>query len=134
MHVDIYLFMGCNMNLADLQEKFPFLTAVEYGGTEYIGIMVNQDQWVTSMYCYSKIKTLSDRKHFLELGEVWWWQSNRTIPISIFLRSEIAVYDYAIVSLNTRDVKITSGPTVNIGNSALRRPKKKNVRVSRRSS
>ena len=40
----------------DIQENFPFLSVVTYGGNEYIGIIINQDVTVTSMYVYTDIR------------------------------------------------------------------------------
>jgi len=115
----------------EIQENFPFLTVIDYGGEEYIGIVVNQDQWVTSLYQYTKLRSREEKKRFLELGEVWWWQSNRSIPISIFLREEMDDFDYAIISLSTRDVSILAGPMVNMGSLATKRIKRRNVRLVR---
>ena len=117
------------MLIEDIKQKFPFLTVIDYGGEEYVGIIINQDQWVTSIYQYTKIKTPEEKTQFLELGEIWWWQSNRSIPISIFLRDEMVDFNYAITSLHTRDVKIIIGPTVNMGNLATKRIKRKNVQL-----
>ena len=68
----------------DIQENFPFLSVVNYGGQEYIGIVINQDASVTSMYVYTELHSKKEQEQFLELGEVWWWESNRMIPINIF--------------------------------------------------
>jgi len=73
----------------DIQNNFPFLSVIQYGGKEYVGIIINQDQWVTSMYVYSDLKTVEEQQNFLELGEAWWWESNRMIPINIFLKNEM---------------------------------------------
>ena len=37
----------------DIENNFPFLSVVNYGGQEYIGIVINQDASVTSMYVYT---------------------------------------------------------------------------------
>ena len=60
----------------DIQENFPFLSVVNYGGQEYIGIVINQDASVTSMYVYTELHSKKEQEQFLELGEVWWWESN----------------------------------------------------------
>ena len=39
----------------DIEEKFPFLSVVTYGGQEYIGIINNQDSFITSMYIFTDI-------------------------------------------------------------------------------
>jgi len=120
------------MLLKDIQENFPFISVVSYGGKEYVGIVINQDQLVTSMYVYTALKTDQEKLDFLELGEIWWWESNRMIPINIFLRQEIEPYRYAIMTMNSKDVKITTGPCVNLNNLAIKRVKRKNVQLVRK--
>jgi len=66
------------MLLKDIEENFPFISVVVYGGQEYVGIIVNQDQLVTTMYVYNSLKTDLEKQQLLELGETWWWESNRT--------------------------------------------------------
>ena len=116
----------------DIQENFPFLSVVTYGGIEYIGIRINQDATVTSMYIYTDIRSELEQKAFLALGDVWWWESNRLIPINIFLRGEIEPFRYAIMTMNSKDVKISIGPCVNISNLAVKRIKRKSVQLVRK--
>lgn len=120
------------MLIKDIEENFPFLSVVTYGGNEYIGIISNQDQHVTSMYIYTNLKTDKDKHAFLELGDVWWWESNRMIPINIFLKGDFDRFRYSIMTMNTKDVVVTHGPTVNLNNLALKRVKRKNVQLVRR--
>jgi len=116
----------------EIQEKFPFLSVVAYGGNEYIGIIINQDQYVTSMYVYSNIRTDIEKKNFLELGEIWWWESNRLIPINIFLKQELSMFRYCIITMNTKDVTVTFGPVVSLSNLNLKRVKRKSVQLIRK--
>jgi hypothetical protein len=116
----------------DIQNNFPFLSVVQYGGQEYVGIVINQDQWVTSMYVYTEIKTQEQQKVFLNLGEIWWWESNRMIPINIFLKSEMDPFRYCIITMNSKDVNVSIGPTVCLSNLAVKRVKRKNVQLVRR--
>lgn len=116
----------------EIQEKFPFLSVVQYGGNEYIGIVINQDQWVTSMYIYTDIRSESEQSVFLDLGETWWWESNRMIPINIFLKKDIEPFKYCIMTMNSKDVQVTLGPTVNLNNLSIKRVKRKNVQLIRR--
>ena len=113
----------------DIQENFPFLSVVTYGGNEYIGIIINQDSSVTSMYVYTELRSQSEQKLFLELGETWWWESNRMIPINIFLRQEMEPFKYCLITMNSKDVKVTLGPCVNLGNLSIKRVKRKNVQL-----
>tara|TARA_B110000503_G_scaffold2572_1_gene3416 strand:- start:147 stop:515 length:369 start_codon:yes stop_codon:yes gene_type:complete len=116
----------------DIQENFPFLSVVTYGGNEYVGIIINQDVSVTSMYIYTDLKTTAEQELFLELGDAWWWESNRMIPINIFLRKEIEAFKYCIITMNSKDVKVTIGPCVNLSNLSLKRIKRKSVQLVRR--
>jgi hypothetical protein len=117
------------MLLKDIQENFPFISVVTYGGTEYVGIIINQDQWVTSMYVFTDLKTDYEKKLFLQLGETWWWESNRMIPINIFLRDELTTMRYAITTMNSKDVRVSIGPTVNLGEMQIKRIKRKSVQL-----
>ena len=117
------------MLLKDIEQNFPYISVVHYGGNEYVGIVINQDQYVTSMYVYTDLKSEKERKRLLEMGDVWWWESNRLIPINIFLRKEMEPFRYAIQTMNSKDVKITIGPCVNLNNLAIKRVKRKSVQL-----
>lgn len=121
------------MLLKNIEKNFPFISIVAYGGNEYVGIVVNQDTTVTTMYIYTKLKSEEHKKLLLELGEIWWWESNRMIPINIFLRKEIAELNYSMMTMNSKDVKVSVGPCVNLNNLSLKRIKRKSVQVMRRS-
>ena len=120
------------MLLKDIQENFPFLSVVQYGGNEYIGIVINQDQWVTSMYVYTEIISAEQQREFLDIGEAWWWESNRMIPINIFLKRELEKFRYCIMTMNSKDVNVAVGPTVNLNNLTVKRIKRKNVQLVRK--
>ena len=116
----------------EIQNNFPFLSVVQYGGNEFIGIISNQDQWVTSMYVYTSIKSEEEKKDFLNLGEIWWWESNRLLPINIFLKKEMVPFKYSIITMNSKDVNVAIGPTVNLNNLSAKRVKRRNVQLVRR--
>ena len=113
----------------DIESNFPFISVVQYGGQEYVGIIINQDQYVTSMYVYTDLRSPREQKKLLELGEIWWWESNRLIPINIFLRKEVEPFKYCIMTMNSKDVKVSVGPTVNLNNMSIKRVKRKNVQL-----
>ncbi len=115
----------------NIQEQLPFISVLHYGGEEYVGIVVNQDQFVTSFYDLSMLRTPQEKQSLLEIGEIWWWESNRQIPINIFCRKEIEPYRYAIKTFNSKDVRIVLGPVVNLLNLTLKRVKRKSVQLVR---
>jgi hypothetical protein len=84
------------------------------------------------MYDYSLIKTDEDKAKFLELGEAWWWESNRQIPINIFLNKEIVDFRYSIRNFSTKDVKLLFGPCTSLNDIIIKRIKRKSITLVRR--
>ena len=111
----------------NLQENFPFITVINHVSQEYVGIVINQDAQFTSMYDYSLIKTDVEKAKFLELGEVWWWESNRLIPINIFLLREIHCFRYAIRNFSTKDTKVMLGPCTSLNDIIIKRIKRRSI-------
>ena len=112
----------------EIFEKYPFLSLVTYGGSEYVGIVQNQDDTVLSMYDYSKLPD-ELKQVFLDLGDVWWWESNRMIPINIFLQKDMDQFRYILMTMNSKDVKVSLGPTVNLNKLSVKRIKRKSVQL-----
>ena len=115
-----------------IKEKYPFLSMVTYGGDEYIGIVQNSDDVVLSLYNYESLHNEDDVKAYLELGEIWWWESNQKIPINLFLRDEWARFSYTLTTFNIKDVEIKFGPNINIAELAKTRSKRKNITLVKR--
>jgi len=113
------------------QTNYPFVSCIKSSDTEYVGIVINFDNFVTSIYDITSIRTDDERKIFLEMGEVWWWESNRKIPINIFLKKEMQVFRYAIKTFNSKDVELVFGPTVNLSEIAEKRIKRKSIQLVR---
>jgi hypothetical protein len=115
----------------EFQKKFPFITCIKTSENEYLGIIVNHDDNVTSIYNYADIRTETQKQLFLEMGEVWWWESNRKIPINIFLKSEMIDFRPFIKTFNSKDVEVLFGPVVNLGEIAEKRVKRKSIQLVR---
>lgn len=115
-----------------LLEEFPFLTLVAYGGNEYVGIIQNVDQHLASMYNYEMIKELQDRREFLDLGEEWWWGTNRMIPINIIFKSRWEKYKPCLVTFSLKDFEVIHGPIVSLNNIIQKRVKRRNIQLVRK--
>ena len=113
--------------IENIQENFPFLSVVNHVEREYVGIIINQDAQITSMYDFASIRTDSEKTKFVELGEVWWWESNRQIPINIFLGNEIVEFRYAIKNFNTKDIRVMFGPVTSLNDIIVKRVKRKSI-------
>jgi hypothetical protein len=115
----------------NIEQNLPFVSVLNYGEAEYVGIIINQDQYVTSFYDLEAIKTPEEKTLFLEIGETWWWESNRQFPISIICRDQITPFAYAIKTFNSKDVRVILGPVVNLMNLTLKRVKRKSIQLVR---
>ena len=115
-----------------LRDKFPFLSLIRKGDLEYVGIIQNQDNQVTSFYDYGRIMLPQDKAKFLKLGESWWWESNRKIPINIFLKQDFAYFRSTLVTLSTKDIEIVHGPVVRLDDIAKKRIKRRTIQLMRR--
>jgi len=118
-------------NKDDFQKNFPFITCIKTSDNEYVGIIVNLDDNVTSIYSYADIRSEVEKQAFLNMGEVWWWESNRKIPINIFLKKEMAEFRPYIKTFNSKDVEVVFGPVVNLSEIAEKRVKRKSIQLVR---
>lgn len=113
------------------QDNFPFISCIKSNDIEYVGIIINYDDYIASIYDLSMISIVNERKYFLEMGEIWWWESNRKIPINIFLKKEMSIFKSYIKTFNSKDVKLIFGPTVNLSEIAEKRIKRKSIQLVR---
>lgn len=119
-------------HLVSFLEKYPFFALIRYSDQEFICIIQNQDSDVTTIYDYSILKTEQDRMDFLALAEQWWWESNRLIPINIFIGDDWIKFRYAAKTLLSKEVTIMAGHTVRLNDLAAKRTKRKMIQLVRR--
>ncbi len=90
-----------------LRDKFPFLSLIRKGDLEYVGIVQN-------------------------FGETWWHESNRKIPINIFLKGDFRYFRTTLVTLNSKDIEIVHGPTVRLSDISKKRVKRRTIQLVRK--
>jgi hypothetical protein len=118
----------------DFQKNFPFLTCIKSSNKEYVGIIINANNSLVSIYDLSILKTTEEKQEFLKLGEIWWWESNRKIPINIFLKNEMKQFKSIVKTFNGKDVVFIFGPKVNLEEIAEKRLKRKSIQLVKRIS
>lgn len=116
----------------ELLKQYPFLTYLIYGGNEYIGVIQNLDEVITTIYDYGALRNLEQKKQFLELAETWWWESNRLIPINVFLKEDWLPFRAIIKTMNSKDVEIKFGPHVSLREIAAKRSKRRSITLVRK--
>jgi len=112
-----------------LQEKFPFLTMVHYLNSEYIGIVQHADASFISIYVLDHSFTHQMKKEFLQCGETWWWESNRTIPINLFLRDRFKRFKPWLRTFARKETTILEGPALNVMDLINKRLKKRTIQL-----
>ena len=117
---------------ARLAEKYPFITLCVYASTEYVGIIQNQDDAVTTIYDFGAIQDQEQKRRFLDLANVWWWESNRSIPINIFLKAEWDPFRGYIRTFVNKDLEILHGPVCSLSEMARKKSKRKSNTLVRR--
>jgi hypothetical protein len=113
----------------EIQTKFPFLSCIIWNEQYHVCIIQNADEKIISYYCFDAIKQQSERRLFLELGEIWWWESNRQLPINIFLRQEMEVFKPYLRTVNVKDTEIAFGPVTSLNDLFKKRIKRRQIQL-----
>lgn len=121
-----------DLHYQKLLDQYPFLSYLTYGGNEYVGIIQNIDDVITSIYDFSVLKTESQKILYLELAETWWWESNRMVPINIFLKNDWTPFKPTLKTFNSKDVELKYGPALSLKESAQKRSKRRSITLVRR--
>ena len=115
-----------------LAEKYPFITLCVYASTEYVGIVQNQDDTITTIYDFGAIADAELKRHFLELANIWWWESNRSVPINIFLKGQWDPFKPYLRTFTNKDLEILHGPVCSLSEMSRKKSKRKSITLVRR--
>ena len=110
-------------------EKYPFLSYGTYLGEDYIGIIQNSDNSILSMYIYNLLPEIDLKTKFLELGDEWWWESNRQLPINIFLKERFAEYKGCLRTFIRKDFALEFGPCISLNDQMSKRIKRRHIQL-----
>ena len=123
--------MGNNI-FQKLTEKYPFITLCVYANTEYVGVVQNRDDAVTTIYDFGAVIAQENKLEFLELAATWWWESNRSIPINIFLRRDWDKFRGTLRTFVNKDLEILHGPACSLTDIARKKTKRRSITLVRR--
>ena len=123
--------MGSNL-FDKLSQKYPFISLCVYANDEYLGVIQNRDDAVTTIYDFGVIQDGTHKLRYLELASVWWWESNHSIPINIFLRHEWDMFRYTLRTFANKDLEILHGPVCSLVDIVRKKSKRKSIMLVRR--
>lgn len=112
--------------------QLEFLTGLHYLEKDYVGIVVNHDNSIITFYDVELIPTVELKKEFLELGDMWWWESNRMLPIDVFLHHEMRQFKPCLRTFVLKDVDILFGPVTSLQNLLKKRIKRRSIQLIRK--
>ena len=115
--------------LESIQEQFPYLSCVRIAEIEYVCIIQNADDKIISFYDFNSIPDANERKLFLELGEIWWHESNRILPINIFLQGQMEPFKDYIRTFQMKNTDILFGPVTSLNNLFQKRIKRRQIQL-----
>jgi hypothetical protein len=115
-----------------LSENHPFITVCSYSGQDYVGIIQNRDDNVTTIYDYGSIIEPIVKQKFLELGDTWWWESNRLVPINLFLKDDWSIFKPYLRTFNNKSLVIVHGPICSMNELSKRRSKRRSITLVKR--
>jgi hypothetical protein len=115
-----------------LKERYPFISLCVYAGTEYVGIIQNRDDTVTTIYDFGMLEDARSKTAYLDLANVWWWESNRSIPINIFLREEWEQFRGCLKTFSNRDLDIIHGPVCSLQDITRKKSKRRSITLVRK--
>jgi len=115
-----------------LSENHPFITVCVYAGQEYVGVIQNRDDAITTIYDYGAIVESDLKSKFLELGDTWWWESNRLIPINMFLKEDWVPFKRYLRTFNNKGLDILHGPVCSMNDLVARKSKRRSITLVKR--
>jgi len=115
-----------------LTENHPFITVCSYANQDYVGIVQNRDDMVTTIYDYGAIADADIKEKFLELGEIWWWESNRLVPINLFLKDDWLPFKPYLRTFTNKSLVVVHGPTCSMNELSKRRSKRRSITLVKR--
>ena len=118
--------------IKDLLDQYPFLSYLTYGGNDYVGVIQNSDEVITTIYDFAALRTAEQKLRFVELADQWWWESNRLVPINVFLKQDWIEFRICLKTFNSKDVIIEHGPYVSLKEIAAKRSKRRSITLVRR--
>jgi hypothetical protein len=115
-----------------IAERYPFITFCTYASNEYVGVVQNRDDQITTIYDFGGIVHEEQKRDFLELANQWWWESNRSIPINIFLKKDWEQFKPYLKTFVNKDLDIILGPATSLQELSRKKIKRRSITLVRR--
>jgi hypothetical protein len=118
-----------------LTHRFPFISVVQYGAhkDEYVGIIQNYDPLTTGFYDFGLLHDDDEKRLFLSLAERWYFESNRQLPINIYLKWEWKPFEKVFKTFMSKEISILMGPVTSLA-ALSQKKKRRSINIVKRLS
>jgi hypothetical protein len=115
--------------IEETRKKYEFMTFVMLKDDIVVGIVQNETPKILMIYQFDLIRTTEEKEQFLQFGDEWWWGSNHSIPINLFIGDRFENFEYALRGYPRKPIDSLIGPTFSLAERYLRRVKKKKIEI-----
>ncbi len=109
--------------------KYEFMTFLLLKDDIIVGIVQNETPKILMLYQFDLLHSTSEKEQFLQFGDEWWWGSNVSIPINLFIGDRFEMFEYCLRGYARKSIQTLIGPTFNLADRYLRRVKKRRVEI-----
>src|SRR5688572_26466075 len=116
--------------IEETRAKYEFMTFVVMKDDIAVGIVQNETPKILMIYQFDLLRSTEDKEVFLQFGDEWWWGSNHSIPINLFIGERFEAFEYVLRGYPRKPVLDLIGPTFSLAERYLRRVRKKKIEIS----
>lgn len=115
--------------IEDTRLKYEFMTFVILKDDIIVGVVQNETPKILMIYQFDLLHSTQEKEQFLQFGDEWWWGSNHSIPINLFIGDRFEAFDYCLRGYPRKPIEDLIGPTFSLADRYLRRIRKKKIEV-----
>lgn len=108
----------------------PYITIIQHNDRTFYGIIKIKSKEFTSLYDLNAMPTY-ERQLMMEYADTWWWRSNRTIPISVYMSMEMEQFEKYCIRFNTNTIQSITGPNISLSELPSKRIKRRNLTLKK---
>lgn len=116
-------------DIEDTRAKYEFMTFVVMKEDIVVGIVQNETPKILMIYQFDILHTTEEKEQFLQWGDEWWWGSNHSVPINLFIGDRFDAFAYCLRGYPRKPVEQLIGPTFSLAERYLRRVRKKRIEI-----
>jgi hypothetical protein len=87
-----------------MTKDYPFMSYIRIGSEVTVGIIQNMTSTTVHVFDFDRIKGDDAKRRFVELGSRWWYGSNTSVPIDVFLGEKFDEFRPALVGYPKRGI------------------------------